>query len=447
MAIATWTCAILLVASLGVTRARCPRLLFNPLIAFFGVWLVPLAAYEFNFAFDTFFYPYARLSESADLLMSAGFLCFFLGAVAGLSPFKQSHPARLPDISEVQIDKLYTATKWLYPLFTAGVVWKYTIVISLYGSLFGALGQVRVGANTGEFGIPLLARLMTLLGYLVVLNLGIIIILRPRPKIGLLLLGAFALFFVDSSTSGSRGSIFNSILLVLSAIFLTIALKTGAVGVRRLFSAFGLGVAGIVLITPILYIRGLGDVQSISFLERLLGDNYLYLVGPIPAYSFFLDHPWLTNLPGQWTFAGIYQLIDSVTSPVFGATVLSPGTFQTYFAPITFVGPFNTATYQTYVHSDFGVWGVLGISAVMGIIAAYTFVRAMQWGRIADVQVAALMMAMVILSIRGMMSNGMMFYITLVLIALQSRLMSRGSRAVRQAQLRTEAAPMAVPQA
>jgi len=168
--------------------------------------------------------------------------------------------------------------------------------------------------------------------------------------------------------------------------------------------------------TFMLYLRSDGTV---TFVERLLVDNYIYTVGPVPALTHYLENPWPRDVPGQWTFAGIYQAADTLLGLVGSGRILTPETFQTYYAPITDLGPFNVASHVVYFYSDLGAVGVVLFSSVMGLVTGYAFIRALRTKRVSDIQTASLLMFLQIFSVRGVVTNGVMFWVCLVFVAVQ----------------------------
>jgi len=76
----TYVCATLLVLSVTVVRGVYPKMPFNPLTGFFGMWLFNLLVYEIDGYVQAFS---VRLSEFSDIVLALSFLCFVVGSVAG----------------------------------------------------------------------------------------------------------------------------------------------------------------------------------------------------------------------------------------------------------------------------------------------------------------------------------------------------------------------------
>lgn len=414
---AIWICGAFFLASLAATRLLCNGMPFNPLSAFFGVWLFGLGLYELDRVFEIF---YVRLSEDANSLLILSFAWFFIAAILGMIIAIRVVRARALSIDDKQLNVIYKVTLLLFAVFLTGVMWKYSIVISKYGALFENLPDIRQEAFTGELTFPFISRLMTVLGYMVVLNLSILAVFRRKAKFISLLVVAILLNFLNDSTTGMRGSTVNSVLFLVSAVLLSGTVLMKRIGIKHLLMGTCILLGGVLLVTGILYLR---DGGARSFLERLTRDNYVYTVGTIPSLSVFIDNPWPASVPGQWTFAGLYQLLDIVLANLIGVTLLSAETFDTFYAPITRLGPFNSSGYLLYFYSDLREPGVVVFSALMGFASAYLFMKAVLQKQIVDIQLAALLMSLVIFSIRGIYTNGMSFWVTLTLVIIQHQML------------------------
>ena len=427
----TGLCGLYLAGSVAVTRRVSPGLLFNPLVGFFGIWLLNLVFYEFD-AFVKFFY--VRLSPHAEALLGLSFTSYFIGAVVGMALLGRRTTTRPPEIDERSLGVLGNATLFALAVFTAGVLWKYHASTAAYGPIFGHLSEIRHDVVAGILKQPLLSRAMTLAGYLVVLNLGVLIAFRGGAALSLATLPIALLALLDDATTASRGFTFNVILLLVSTILLASGIRGRPVGLRSLAGAAAALATGLALTAIILHFRSHG---SVSYLVGLVRESYLYFVGTVPALSVFSDHPWAISAPGQWTFAPLYLVLDRLGRHLFHVAILQPDAYHTFYAPITHLEAFNSSSYLTYFYSDAGPAGTAILSGAMGLAAGVLFMRAMRLKRVVDIQVAALMMYLVLFSIRGIATNGPMFWITLGLVLGQHVILASGTRA-RTAEARNE---------
>ena len=427
----TILCIVLFAASLGATRIWLRDDWFNPLTAFFGVWTLNLALYELDRWLQVF---NVRLSPLADSILSVSLISVFLGGGIGIMAGLLAAKEGPSDIDDVQLDRLQVIAALLFVVFVAGVAWRYAVTASTYGVLLENLSAIREAAYVGDIAAPTASRLMTLAGYLVILNLAVVVVFRPRAILLLLLIATVGLNFVSDLTVGVRGSTFNSALLVMTTALVALRVRQGRTRMSHFVTGAALGLTAVLLMTAMLYLR---SDRSLTFIERFVVDNYVYTVGPIPALSHYFENPWPGDVPGQWTFAGVYQAIDSMLILLGGDRLLTP--FQTYYAPITELGPFNVAPYVQYFYSVFGVAGVILLSGLVGVVAGYAFVIALRTKQIAALQLASVLMFLVIFSVRGVMTNGIMFWVCLAFIATQNVMLGRRGRDYSTAALRSGA--------
>lgn len=399
-----------------LTRLLVPRNLFNPLTVFTGIWLLTFALYELDRVLGFF---NIGLTEYAGFMFVFSFVSFFIACSQGMVTARRLISDKAVAIRDKELDKLTNMNWLLLPIFASGVLWKYGIAGLSYGAFSENLSLIRQDALTGEFSFPLLCRLMTLSGYLIVLNLGVLYTLRPRPQYIVMMIVSILLSFVNDATTAGRGATFNSILLLASTGAMASSVRRGRLEIRPIVGATGVLIVGLLLTSTILYLR---SDRSVSFFDRLVFDNYVYLTGAVPATSIFIEQPWPKEVPLQWTLAGLYQLVDTVMAPVFGWTFVSDSeSFQTYYASITNIGPFNSACHIAYFYSDLGELGVIFLSACLGFFSGYAFQKALRQQRIVDIQLSALLIFAVFFTVRGILTNGMVFWVCLAMLVIQHR--------------------------
>lgn len=414
---------MLFMVAVAVTRTALRGVFFNPLICFVVVWLLTFALYEFDATIGLFV---VGPGTHETFLILLGLCSFVTGAVVAVLPAKRVSPGPLA-VQGGTLLNLSRLTLLLLPIFALGVAWKYVTVASVYGGLLLNLPEIRAAASLGLLSFPLLSRAMTLFGYVIILNLALLLVFRPRPLLVICCVGVVLLSLVNDMTTAARGSTFNAVLLLTCGMLMATAARS-QVAWRDIRISVSLFVLGLLLTTGVLYLR---SDRTISFLGRLTLDGYIYLVGNVPAMAYFFDNPWPASLPLQWTFAGLYQLADMLMAPL-GIQSLSPEVLATQYAPISSVGPFNSSAFLTYFHSDMGDIGVVLLSFLMGFICTYRFLVAIIRRRVLDIQIAALLMGLVIFSIKGIMTNGVMFWVTWIVVTLQDCAMRWGATATRR---------------
>jgi oligosaccharide repeat unit polymerase len=411
---ATLVATLFLILALAFTRKVCRGVTFNPLIAFFGIWLVALALFELDRIFGFF---YVRLSDYAISLLVLSFVLVFVGGVLGVNLARNAVRDNVFD-AQRQARGLTALTFIYVGIAILATLWRYHIVVVNYGSLFRNLASVRHDAFTGALTYPLISRAMSLFGYVAIANLGVLLATRWNPAwLALSVLVVFA-DFINDTTVGMRGSTFNAVLLLVTTILVTLTVKRGRMDFRHLLAAGGVVLAGVCLITVILYLRSGFFVGLPNYWERLFKDNYVYLVGTIPSLSVFLNRPWPTVVGGQYTFLPLFEGLDWVGRHALGVPIF-PATVGTYYAPITKLGPFNASSYLAYFYSDFRLPGVIVLSFLMGYASSYAFMKAFRSKRVLDIQIASLLTFMMIFTVRGIATSGTAFWATLVLLIVQ----------------------------
>lgn len=423
---------ILLVFSFALSKPLYKGNLFNPLIAFFSIWFLSFSLYELDDHFRLF---YVRLSPKAELLFILSFVCFFFGALS-FSLFRASRVEGTREAKTPQpvfsISSVFTITWIALALFLFGVGYKYFLLMRQFGNPFAALGAIRMASVSGELSFPFFVDILTILGYFVVANLGVLLIYDSRKKTiaSLILVSLVAAYLKDTTVAGRGATLINGLVLLCTAFSAAIAK-----GVRLRWKHYlaGLGAAvGVLLgITTILFFRG---GNSLTFWEGVSKHNYLYVVGPIPAFSVFLDEPWPSRLPGLQTMRGVYGLADMVGRQAFSTPIFGKEDVQTSYARVTKEGPFNSSGHLTYYHSDFGDLGVVVICFLLGLLGSYFFYRALHFRRPLDMQLFAWIMVYLIFSIRGVLTAAPYFWITLLLMIVQQELLKGAARRAQRGQ-------------
>ena len=418
---ATLIAGLFLLASLLATRKMCRGFIFNPLVAFFGVWLAALLLYELDRFFRFF---YVRLDDYATLLLVLSFALVFIGGVVGMAVARNRVRDTAPNAEQEPFRNLAVLTYAFVGIVIVATLWRYRIVAANYGSLFNHLVSVRQDAFTGALKFPMISRLMSLFGYVAVLNLGVLLAMRWRAIFLALSVLVVVADFVNDATVGMRGSTFNVVLLIVTTFLVSLEVQREPIRPRHLLAAGAVLCGGICLITVILYLRSATAGSLLVFRQRLLVDNYVYLAGTIPSVEVFLHNPWPVNVGGQYTFLPIFQGLDLMIRRALGVAIL-PDVVQSYYAPITVQGPFNASAYLAYFYSDFGIQGVVVLSLAMGFTACYAFVKATRTRRTLDIQVAAVLLFLMIFTIRGIATTGVSFWTMLAILTIQHVVLRR----------------------
>lgn len=405
--------AVFLILAFWLTRKLSRGAIFNPLVAFCGVWFLDLALFEMDRLFRLFYVP---LSSYAAALLLLSFALVFVGSALGMLSVRNVGLDNVFDGGQT-LRNLIVLTYLCVGIAVLATLWRYHVAVVNYGSLFRHLASVRRDAFSGALTYPLMSRALSLFGYIAVLNLGVLLATKWTP--GLLALSVLVVFadFINDATVGMRGSTFNAILLLATTVLISLTVKRGRIDLRHLLAAGITVLAGLCLITIILYLRSGRFVGLPSFRDRLLKDNYIYLVGTIPSLSVFLSTPWPTVVGGQYTFLPLLAALDWISRHALGIATI-PAAVGTYYAPIT-KGPFNSSSYLAYFYSDFRLPGVIVLSFLMGYASSYAFMRAMRSKRLLDIQIASLLTFSMIFTVRGIETNATAFWVILALLVAQ----------------------------
>lgn len=404
---------ILLIVSLFMAKRLFHGHLFNPLTVFFGIWTLTLILFKLDIYFKIFT---SGLTLNAQYVMATSFILFFLGAVTVALYTKKREIDKLVSINIKQLDLLTTTSALVLLVFFIAVIIKYLILIPRYGNPFVNIESIRIDFFDGSLIFPFYLSVVTTFGYLAILNLGILAVFKRNKSTLLMILFAFVLVFLNDSTTGMRGGLLNYIVLFLSGVMLSIIVRNIKIGIRHMFYLICACIFFLMTMSIIFFYRSGGDV---SYLEGLYKHNYIYLTSIVPTYSYFLDNPMPSNSFGIRTFQGLYEMLNMSLKP-FDYILFAEADFKTFYAQ-NIIGnyPFNTAPYLTYLHSDFGLPGLLVSSYLMGLFSTFLYFKMIVAKRIIDIQFAVIAIAILIMSVRGIYVSGKSFWIMVGLVFLQ----------------------------
>jgi len=352
------------------------------------------------------------LGVTGTRLLAAAFLTLALGSALGI--WLRARQRRVPGPMPVLLPIVLASL----PIFAIGVGWKLAVAWTTVGNPFLHLADVRLAGLAGDMATPLAIRSLVIFGYLAALNLGVLWIQRPGRLVFALSIALGLLLFLNDLSIGARGSIVNGGLLMASAQLVAGAGRSH--GLRRLAGTVGIVVVTLLTATTIVWLRS--DRAPGSYASTLTIGTATYASATVPASSFFLDHPWPTQVPGHWSFGGFWQLIDVGSSALPRQFDLS---YDTFYAPVTESNPFNTGTFLTYFYSDFRAPGALILSALSGLAAGYLFAWAVRDRHVVAIQLAALAMFTLIFTPRGFVWSGMVFWPLLLVIVAQPFILRR----------------------
>ncbi len=211
-------CSIFLLISLVASATTYRRLLTNPLIIFFSVWLLMFLGYESDVYFDFFS---VRISQKAEFFYFLSFLSFFIGGMLVLIPrFNKPLPYEfMPRSEPLSMRQVNTLYKWTLALIVAlcfGITIKYAVLVqSGYGNPINQLYEIRRDFANGLLAFPTYFGLITVVGNVAVVNLGILLVSSYRSRWVILMLAVVLLCaFANDALTADKGSIKQAVLLV-----------------------------------------------------------------------------------------------------------------------------------------------------------------------------------------------------------------------------------------
>jgi len=427
----TAVCGLLLLLSVLVCTRIHRGSLFSPLTVFFTWNFVLLAMYDVGLRYGYF---QLRLSFHAELLYIGVFFCLFVGYLTVVlgghrvrlgGPSDEVHPSLCGDVRA----EMLRIAKVLILAYAVGLGWKYMMLVRTFGNPFANLRAIRLSLIEGRFSYPIVLTYMTLAANMAVLNLGVVFafVKSHRRRVVGLILVTFALLILDDLSIGARACPRLFIMLV-SAAFVSYAVLGRKVTVRHVIAAGVCAVALMLLLGVVVYFRTSGQVQLVEGI--MVSSIYSNLVGNIPAFSYFVEHPWRQILPGYYTLGGVYQYIDRVLQRLFDLSFLPKAVYDHYdparYADISSKLLFNTTNDLTSVYMDFGDIGVLVYGYLVGVVASYAFMRVERRRMLFDVQFCALIVTAIVMNVRGIYFSAIGFWATIFLIVMQHLYLGAG---------------------
>ena len=408
--------------------------LFNPLVIFFLVWSFVLSCYYLDHSLNFFYY---KTTFQADCFLSLGLLFFFVGGVFPLIVSSSCNYAEsfcVFDLkNNININRIYYISLTILILFIFSVIAKYIILSHHYNDVMYSFDKIRKDSLDNKFTFPFYFYFFTFPAYLLIVNMGILTVIKKSKVMFLLGFVTIITAFFDSMFVGMRGKFVNFVFLFFFSFIMSYIIIGGKVTVKHYLYC-------ILFVLFVLFILSLGIYIRLDhsqhglfvFFALLFRINFIYITGVIPSYSYFLTHPWPTYYPGAQTFYSIYKLIDVVIGHIFSLIGLHSHTNDIFlgshsytFAPITYVGAFNSTSYLTYLQSDFGLYGMLFASMLFGLVSQYLFLIMLKRKRMIDIQIIAIIFYGIVISHRSMFTTGIWWLVLFLLICLQNKFASK----------------------
>lgn len=450
-------CAILLILSVMLSKRKGNELL-TPAVLYFAIWLGMFLLYDFDNNTIGLFSPSHSydVSPFATRLFAESFVFFFVGVF--IVDTMMSPVGRLVERRQIvgisrelpsQEDTLFRLTKLFAVLFVLGVIIKYAILVQQYGvNPLEILDEIRraKAMNLDQRSFPFVLGFQSIAANMLFLNLGVLLATSKKRSVKYLVLFMLVFAYLDDTTGADKGSIKLALELLFTWFITAATLENQRLPLKFYTKIGGVFVLFFLLLSSITFLRTLpvmssnlviGGTFSLSnegeVLSFVLGGHvYNNLLGNIPSTAWMFDNPALSIYPGDNTFVDVYRILDSILNSIFGHGLFSDADrlqkIIGYQANLGEYGIFNTVSHLGYYYSDFGELGVIVFSLLLGLFSSYFYERARQYKHVPSIQIAAMLMATIVYTVRSVLYAGANFWLTLPLIVIQARLLSRTNR-------------------
>jgi hypothetical protein len=257
----------------------------NPMFCFFLIWTADFALLTLDRYIGIFFLHVTPGSERMFMLNFAALGAGMILMAVALAPRNGQRA-----FSSACISRLWSCNRLLIAIYALGVLAKYGVLVSRFGAV-GFLASSRLLIGRGEFDFPAICKLLTLPGYLLSLNLGVIAARERRWTPWAVFAVVEAAAAINDMPTGYRGESFSFPLYLSSSLALTTAASGRAIKLRHL--AVG-GLAALTLVFALLTVHLAAywsratteDNPYLSGLQAPIVYNYIDLVGTIPAAAY-----------------------------------------------------------------------------------------------------------------------------------------------------------------
>ncbi|OGF50364.1 MAG: hypothetical protein A2231_02400 [Candidatus Firestonebacteria bacterium RIFOXYA2_FULL_40_8] len=405
---------VLLIIALVQSKLFYKKIL-NPSLIFFIVWFVDFIFYQIDQSYYGYFTP---ISTRAQIIFIVSAIFFLIGTFTvkrtnGLINNVENV------INDLQLNLLYKICKFIMPVFIISIIAKCVIFVKRYGNPFQSMILIRDEYVQGVFNFPFhLDFIINVCGYLLVLNLVIIYMLKKNKKILLFIVIAFLGVFINDFTVAGRGWTLVWFFMLIGVIFMTYNVVNIKFKLRHITVPTFLAAIFTVMIYIIFGLRS--QKSDVSFYGMVVLNTFQYFVCNISSYGYFVSNPLPSGVFGYYTFGGLYKIFDDIINSIFSMHIYPTYDSYYYYANIS-DGPVNSSIHLSFFYADFGIAGVILISFLWGLLASYLFYKLIYRKRIIDIQLAAIAISTILFSVRGIYGEGRFFWMLILLVFIQHK--------------------------
>lgn len=389
-----------------------------PLKLYFFVWTIFLGFYDC----DRLFFKYQfQISSQASNAIIISLICFFLGGIVAVLLKKKD--SKIIKHEFINYDKLYKITLFLVAIFSIVFIFKMISQFAAFGNPFENLSKTRIMyvKSLDSYNSTFVDFLVTLFGYITSLNIGVLIGQEKPTKKNLFLacLIMSMIFIIDLSRAG-RSWFFATFILMMSGYMSQLMTRNGTrkIETKKIMKIVFVIAAVFIIIAIPLVLRSEGHYEDV--VDIITMSTSEYIVGDIVSFSYFIDNKLPSDLPGYYTFGGIYRIADDILRNI-GVNVFTTFSSENYLAVVNEKGYFNTSIDLAFYYADFGFIGIYIIKFIIGFLSVYYLVILGKKNSSLTLFLLSILLAMSLFSIRGIFSEGRYFWIMLLFVGIQAK--------------------------
>lgn len=384
--------------------------ILSPIISFTRQWANPifilniphaLLLVAYIVSFERGIITFA-LGAEAVLLLGLGYLAFLIGVV--LVGSIAAHRKGEIVICRSNLEALDRVCRYALLGLALAVAVKYVVAFRTYGSIVGNIVEMRRDYVYGYLDYTIANAVAFLLSSILMLNIGMLIGVGVANRKYLIIFSIFLIIANDVSVGGANWTFTGIGLLFCSWI----ATKERLDGL----SIRGLGTYRITLIVSvavcIIFLLILFRTSESGGIGMSFGDLVMfYAGGDIAAFGYFVDFPYESYPFGRFTLGGLYGLLEPITT-LLG---LMPDVNIDEESMVADIGVrFNTAIHFAHYYADFGDYGLVFSSFLLGFISMLAMILYRAKMTIARVQYFVLLLFVILMSIRSVPTEGKYFW-------------------------------------